>query len=192
YKYISKSPGSCQKNTEIYIQNLILQVKFWGFVFETWFGENRKIMLHWLKSVLATKCHLNSFLKEATYLKESDITQVKFPIVQMMGLDAYLCVLKSNGRKSYVIEEACAFPFPSSLRRIRSGFYVVLFYLIFLPILESFIKSRTNRPRIKKNSMERVSRGDKSFEKFSYKSWITDVLLNYNDEEEQENEERET
>ena len=118
-----------------------------------------------LKSVLATKCHLNSFLKEATYLKESDITEVRFPIVQMMGLDAHLCVLKLNGRKSYVLEEVCAFPFPSSLGGIRTGgienlikglsnievrktyldqFYVFLSNLIFSPILGPFIRSREN------------------------------------------------
>lgn len=25
-----------------------LQVKFWSFVFETWFGNNQRILLHWL------------------------------------------------------------------------------------------------------------------------------------------------
>lgn len=38
-----------------------------------------------LKSVKATKCHLNEFLSSSTYLKESTVAEVRFPIVQIMG-----------------------------------------------------------------------------------------------------------
>lgn len=81
----------------------------------------RKLFSDRLKSVLATKCHLNHFLESATYLDEAIVTQIKFPVVQMMGLDAHLCTLRSDGKKSYVLEEVCAFPFPVSLSGIRSG-----------------------------------------------------------------------
>ncbi|KAI7847743.1 hypothetical protein BDC45DRAFT_525199 [Circinella umbellata] len=208
-----------------------LQIKFWGFVFETWFGENQKILLHWgdtmskpcknlnfrfkldlqllvwkedrpvfdggtgevarkatpsklfsdrLKSVLATKCHLNSFLKEATYLKESDITEVRFPIVQMMGLDAHLCVLKLNGRKSYVLEEVCAFPFPSSLGLSNIE-----------GLLSDLERIYEETRYCQENSMERVSRGKRNIKKISYKSWITDVLQNEEDESEEDESEEE-
>lgn len=74
-----------------------------------------------LKSVLATKCHLNDFLNSATYLDESNVTEVKFPIVQLMGLDAHLCTMRLDAKKPYVLEEVYAFPFPSFLHGIRSG-----------------------------------------------------------------------
>ncbi|KAI7869263.1 uncharacterized protein EV154DRAFT_432016, partial [Mucor mucedo] len=149
-----------------------LQVKFWGYVFKTYFGNSPSILLHWgdtmssackkmnlrfkldlrllvwkedaaifdggtgevakkaataklysdrLKSVMATKCHLNEFITSATYLKESIVTKVRLPVVQIMGLDAHLCTMRLKGKKSYALEEVCAFPFPVSLYGIRSG-----------------------------------------------------------------------
>ncbi|KAL0137588.1 hypothetical protein V8B55DRAFT_1390105 [Mucor lusitanicus] len=74
-----------------------------------------------LKSVLVAKCHLNDFLNSATYLDKSTAAGVEFPIVQMIGLDAHLCTLRLDSKKSYVLEEVCAFPFPVSLLGIRSG-----------------------------------------------------------------------
>ncbi|KAG2220954.1 hypothetical protein INT45_006487 [Circinella minor] len=241
--YIEK-PWVLSKEYRNLYSEFDLQVKFWGFVFETWFGENQNIMLHWgdtmstpcknmnlrfkfdlrllvwkedgpifdggtgevarratqaklfsdrLKSVLATKCHLNDFLKAATYLQESEITEIKLPIVQIMGLDAHLCVLRLDGKKAYVLEEVCAFPFPSSLGGIRSGAIENL--INGLSNIESLL---LNLERVyeesrycQEDSMERVSRGNKRAKKFSCESWTTGVLLNDDEEEEEEGSEEE-
>lgn len=52
-----------------------------------------------LKSVLATKCHLNDFLNSARYLDVANVKEIKFPTVQIMGLDAHLCVMRLDGKK---------------------------------------------------------------------------------------------
>ncbi|CAO3652529.1 unnamed protein product [Mucor hiemalis] len=138
-----------------------LQVKFWGYVFETYFGNNPNILLHWgdtmssackninlrfkldlrplvwkedpaifdggtgevakkattaklysdrLKSVMATKCHLNEFLTSATYLKESIVTEVRFPVVQIMGLDAHLCTMRLKAKNLTSSRKFVRFP----------------------------------------------------------------------------------
>lgn len=74
-----------------------------------------------LKSVMATKCHLNDHITSSTYIKENMVTQVRFPVIQIMGLDAHLCVMKLKSKKSYELEEVCSFPFPVSLSGIQSG-----------------------------------------------------------------------
>jgi len=88
---------------------------------------------------------------------------MKFPVVQIMGLDAHLGVKRLDGKKSYVLQEVCAFPFPSSLLGIRSGgieslvnglsrieviylnqFYVSLTYLVFSLILDASARLKKN------------------------------------------------
>ncbi|KAI7847744.1 hypothetical protein BDC45DRAFT_575527 [Circinella umbellata] len=193
---------------------LDLQVKFWGFVFETWLGASQRVMLHWgdtmsepckdlnlrfkfdlrlliwkedgpifdggtgevarratvsklfsdrLKSVLATKCHMNDFFKAVPYLKESEITEIKLPIVQIMGLDAHLCALRLDSRQSYVLEEICAFPFPSTLHGIQSGGIENLINglshieTLLLDLERTYEEARY----CQEDSMKRVSRGGK-------------------------------
>ncbi|KAG2220956.1 hypothetical protein INT45_006489, partial [Circinella minor] len=187
-----EKPWALSKEYRNLYSEFDLQVKFWGFVFETWFGENRNIILHWLKSVLATKCHLNDFLKAVRYLKESDITEVKFPIVQMMGLDAHLCVLRLDSKKSYVLEEVCAFPFPSAtLHGIQSGGIENLINGLsnIESLLLDFERVYEESRYCQGDSMEKISRQAKSPKTFCCKDWATDVLLDEKEEEEESEEE---
>lgn len=58
-----------------------------------------KIYAEGLKPVLATKYHLNTFLKSLRYISEKGITSVHMPIVQVMGLEAKVSSLRLIGKK---------------------------------------------------------------------------------------------
>ncbi|GAA5808890.1 hypothetical protein MFLAVUS_002289 [Mucor flavus] len=148
------------------------QMKFWGYMFETYLGRNRHIVLQWgdtmsntckkvglrfkldlrllilkddesisdgatgevarkatkrkfyndrLKSVLASKCHLNAFLESLLHISEEEIVNVVFPLVQIMGLEARISSLRLTGKKKYVVEDLYSFNFPRTLGQIKAG-----------------------------------------------------------------------
>ncbi|OAD72338.1 hypothetical protein PHYBLDRAFT_65614 [Phycomyces blakesleeanus NRRL 1555(-)] len=88
-----------------------LQMKLWSFMLETWVGGSQKILLHCTGEVV----------KKATYLDESNIIEVKWPIIQIVGPNAYLCTMRLDAKQLYVLEEVYAFPFSNSLFEIRYG-----------------------------------------------------------------------
>lgn len=64
---------------------------------------------------------MNALLTSTTYINESNVVDVRFPIVQMMGFDARVFTPRLNDKKSYVLEEVYAFSFPCSLFGVRFG-----------------------------------------------------------------------
>ncbi|KAG2237403.1 hypothetical protein INT48_009531 [Thamnidium elegans] len=77
-----------------------------------------KIFKDRLKST--TKCHLNGYLKSLKYLPESDVPLIKFPIVQIAGMNGNLPYLSMKEKKMYVLEDVCSFRFPRHLAHIKN------------------------------------------------------------------------
>lgn len=73
-----------------------------------------------LKSILASKCHVNNFLTSVPYIRAEDIRRLRFPIMQIMGMDVHVYVLRIPCRGIYVVDNACSFSFPCSLKSLRT------------------------------------------------------------------------
>ncbi|KAI7892716.1 uncharacterized protein EV154DRAFT_601379 [Mucor mucedo] len=71
-----------------------------------------------LRSTLASKCHLNSFLETAPFATVKEIRSMRFPIMQIMGMDAHVYVVRLPSRGVYVIDEEFSFSFPSKLKQL--------------------------------------------------------------------------
>ncbi|KAI8078520.1 hypothetical protein BDF21DRAFT_463747 [Thamnidium elegans] len=76
-----------------------------------------------------TKCHLNGYLKSLKYLPESDVPLIKFPIVQIAGMNGNLPYLSMKEKKMYVLEDVCSFRFPRHLAHIKNHSKSMLLHL---------------------------------------------------------------
>jgi len=81
-----------------------------------------KIYKDKLKSVIASKCHLNTFIKEVPYIRAQDVPLIKIPIIQVAGFSRKLSVLSLPKKKEYKLEDVSPFCFPKSLQQIQTGY----------------------------------------------------------------------
>lgn len=72
-----------------------------------------------LKLILATKCHINNFLASVPYIKADQIKKLKFPIIQIMGMNLHVYTLRLAYRGTYVLEDLCDFSFPTGFISLR-------------------------------------------------------------------------
>ncbi|KAI8068787.1 hypothetical protein BDF21DRAFT_454435 [Thamnidium elegans] len=68
-----------------------------------------------LKSILASKRHINNFLKTVPYITAEDIKKLKFPIMQIMGMHVHVYVLRLPCRGIYVVDNEFSFSFPCNM-----------------------------------------------------------------------------
>jgi hypothetical protein len=81
----------------------------------------RKLYLDKLKSVLATKCHLNAFIKSMPYLPQTSIKDVIVPIIQIMGFNAHIYTLHLADKGLYVLEEVYVMNFPYTHQQLQKN-----------------------------------------------------------------------
>jgi hypothetical protein len=72
-----------------------------------------------LKSVLVSKCHINNFLETVPYIRAEDIKKLKFPIMQIMGMNVHVYVLRLPCRGIYVADYVFSFSFPCNMKVLR-------------------------------------------------------------------------
>lgn len=56
-----------------------------------------------LKAAIASKCHLNTFLKTMPYIRAKDAPLVKIPVIQIAGFSAKLSALNLPKKKKNTI-----------------------------------------------------------------------------------------
>ncbi|KAG2212594.1 hypothetical protein INT47_000570 [Mucor saturninus] len=66
-----------------------------------------------LKSTLASKCHLNSFLETVPFATAQDIRMMRFPVMQIMGMDAHVYVVRLPS-----LDDEFGFSFPFSIKQL--------------------------------------------------------------------------
>ncbi|KAI8380135.1 hypothetical protein BD560DRAFT_388662 [Blakeslea trispora] len=146
-----------------------------------------------LKCVLTTKCHLNAFLKSLSYISEEDITSVRMPIVQVMGLEAKVSSLRLIEKKKYVLEDLKSFKFPRTSEQLKSGELESL--INGLTLIEEMVNSlETNfndGQTENESSMDRILEETKKEKKVTMKEWLTEVTWDANDEESDDEESQE-
>ncbi|SAM08388.1 hypothetical protein [Absidia glauca] len=150
-----------------------LVTKFWGPIFEEYFGYDRDIFLQWgdtletknaemgmmmrldlrvilthgetimegatgefaratattkkklfgdkLKSVLATKIHLNSMVSEMTQLPAKVIPSINIPIIQIMGFNCHLYSLNLADKGLYCLRNISSCVYPRTLDDMANG-----------------------------------------------------------------------
>lgn len=81
----------------------------------------KKIYKDKLKSTIASKCHLNTFIKELPYIRAQDVPLIKMPIIQIAGFNGKLSVMSLPKKKEYKLEDVFSFCFPKSLKQIETG-----------------------------------------------------------------------
>lgn len=74
-----------------------------------------------LKSFIATKVVINSIIKKCTTIKFEGMTKLQFPIVQVMGFEAIIYVLRLSSPGLYTVQKAHKMNFPTSLKDLRMG-----------------------------------------------------------------------
>lgn len=74
-----------------------------------------------LKSILASKCHINNFLQTVPYITAEEIKKLKFPIMQIMGMNVHVYVLRLPYRGIYVVDNEFSFSFPCNTKSLREN-----------------------------------------------------------------------
>ncbi|KAI7852717.1 hypothetical protein BDC45DRAFT_512345, partial [Circinella umbellata] len=74
-----------------------------------------------LKSVLASKCHLNTLLNKLDNLNFITLQGVYIPIVQILGLSVTMHTLSLIDKKLYLLQKVTKFTFPRTSKDIRKG-----------------------------------------------------------------------
>lgn len=70
---------------------------------------------------MASKCHFNSFLNSVPFVSTNDVRKVFLSIIQIMGFDLHIYIMKLVNRKLYIIEDVFFISFPTVAKNIRSG-----------------------------------------------------------------------
>lgn len=84
-------------------------------------ATRRKLYDDKTKSILASKCHLRNFLKTVPYITPEDIKKLKFPIMQIMGMNVHDYVLRLPCRGVYVVDDEFSFSFPVNMKGLREN-----------------------------------------------------------------------
>lgn len=74
-----------------------------------------------LKCVIGTKCHINNFLSSTLYIPATEIKNVTFPIIQIMGFDVHVYTLRLANRGIYILQDLISFSFPTSYNLMKHG-----------------------------------------------------------------------
>jgi hypothetical protein len=82
----------------------------------------KKIYKDKLKSTIASKCHLNTFIMEVPYIRAQDVLLIKMPIIQVARFSGKLSVISLPKKKEYKLEDVSSFCFPKSLQQIQTGY----------------------------------------------------------------------
>ncbi|SAL97111.1 hypothetical protein [Absidia glauca] len=73
-----------------------------------------------LKSVLATKVHLNHTLTTMPYMPAHAIKSIKVPIIQIMGLNCYVYSLAIIDKGVYCLRDEGHFVYPGTFRKMKN------------------------------------------------------------------------
>ncbi|KAG1228282.1 hypothetical protein G6F35_002376 [Rhizopus arrhizus] len=144
-----------------------------------------------LKSILASKCHINNFLQTVPYITAEEIKKLKFPIMQIMGMDVHVYVLRLPCRGIYVVDNEFSFSFPHNMKTLRENVQKLINGLSLAMLEDLCLVYETNQ--IDPNdAMKRVVEESGRKKKLNVKAWTTEVFYNdayddlSNDNEEQE------
>lgn len=74
-----------------------------------------------LKSVLATKRHLNQFIESLSNWSKKEILKIKFPIIQLMGSTCHISSLQIIDKGVYVLNDIYYFLYPKTIKQLKSG-----------------------------------------------------------------------
>lgn len=83
-------------------------------------ATNQKLYNNNLKSMLASNCHAINFLKSIPFVTTADVKKIRFPIIQTMGLDVHVYIIRLVHCGPYVLDDAFIFLFPSNLKSLRT------------------------------------------------------------------------
>ena len=74
-----------------------------------------------LKSVLISKCHLNSILKKMEFIPENQVRKVNMPILQIMGQNISLYALTLIDKQVYSVQNVMDAEYLRTIRGVRIG-----------------------------------------------------------------------
>ncbi|KAI8094894.1 uncharacterized protein B0P05DRAFT_166991 [Gilbertella persicaria] len=145
-----------------------------------------------LKSVLATKCHLNNLLSTISCLDANTAKSISVPVVQIMGLNAHVFVLKLVNRGIYTLQEVCSFRFPVATNSLKDNLKEIVDGLSLIESLVLEIRQVYQTYQLPHDDhMARIVNEERRLKKFSPSKWTTDVIWNPDVAEEKDGEEEE-
>ncbi|KAG0169770.1 hypothetical protein DFQ28_002914, partial [Apophysomyces sp. BC1034] len=138
----TESP-TCQRQDLALKLDLRVVAAFEGFTMDAITGEaakqaaitSKKLLNDKLKSSLATKAHLNLFVRSLKHLPDMHIGQVTIPIVQIMGLDFHLYGMKIVDKGLYIMDEYYKVTYPRSILELKKNGLTNIFTMLNIVIL---------------------------------------------------------
>ncbi|CAO3699365.1 unnamed protein product [Rhizopus stolonifer] len=129
-----------------------------------------------LKSVLASKCHLNALLEKLSFLPVSQVSNIRLPILQVMGQSISLYVISSIDKQVYAVQNVIDAEYPRNVKMVRDGGIAKILNLFehvdyFIESIEEDIK---NYSRDTSNKMKAITGGSNS-RKFKAEEWTSEV-----------------
>ncbi|KAI8883385.1 hypothetical protein K501DRAFT_285400 [Backusella circina FSU 941] len=142
-----------------------------------------------LKSVLATKCHINNFLATIPYLDVASVKKILFPILQIMGLNVHVLVLRLGNKGIYVLQEMATFRFPTTTVKIKDNLKEMIDGLALIETLIDNLKQIYETSQLAdEDTMERIVNETRKIKKFNSSSWISEVVWSNPDDSDKDDE----
>ncbi|KAI8339231.1 hypothetical protein BC941DRAFT_350584 [Chlamydoabsidia padenii] len=82
---------------------------------------SKKLYTDRMKSVIATKCHLNKLLTQMPFLPPRETKLLYMPIIQIMGLDCSIYAMSLVDKQLYAIQKVAQLKYPRTVRELRQG-----------------------------------------------------------------------
>ncbi|KAI7891393.1 uncharacterized protein EV154DRAFT_223478 [Mucor mucedo] len=220
-------------------------VKFWASAFETFFGTDEHLFIHWgdtqsspckrnnlkisldmrfmimknskyimdganceyarkaipgkffkdkLKLILASIAYINDIIINCPYLEEDDYLNIKIPLVQIMGFEGSLSIMRLKDKGVYVVEEIAKLRFPTTKKQLREGGIKELVKVLSLlkhlldNLQEIMEEEKFNHKDSKMTGISNESRPPQR--NSAFKDWVTEIVVppNSGDDEEEDEE----
>ncbi|ORE02186.1 hypothetical protein BCV72DRAFT_298170 [Rhizopus microsporus var. microsporus] len=129
------------------------------------------------KSVLTSKCHLNSLLETLICLPHSQVSNVHIPILQVMGQNISLYVLSLIDKQIYSVQNVMDAEYPRNIKKVRDrGIDKTLNLFGHVDyIIERIEEDIKNYSRDTSNKMKKITERGSHNRKFKAEAWTSEV-----------------
>ena len=100
------------------------------------------------QSVLATKCHLDSFINGLGKLTKKETQNIEMPIIRLMSMTWYIDSLRLVDKDVYVLDHVYQFICPRTIKQIRWWGGGIDKMIEALAMLEVYRTSKESRKRM--------------------------------------------
>ncbi|KAI9252222.1 hypothetical protein EDC94DRAFT_526061, partial [Helicostylum pulchrum] len=129
-----------------------------------------------LKSVLASKCHLNALLGTLIFLPENQVKNICISIIQIMGQNLSLYALSLVEKEVYTVQNIMNVEYTRTIKKLRGGVDKIITLFSHVDhLIENLEEKIGEFSRDTSNKMKSITGRGRQSHKFKVEEWTSEV-----------------